>query len=213
MRDTADAIFQKLNDQPHKGVFADAPAVQPSKEQIASVVPESHDFLFGDDALPGIPSGDTPISIPITTMVITPDEEDDSAPPPIPHYSPSRPVPNFSRPTLASHTPTRSPVTTSYRTTPMSSGLPTLYEASLASTDYEHDGGNYDGNYDDDTESIASSTIAPSELSEHWHDSPRERLGLGGHLRMGDAMPWESQRQSPGKKKRLSLFGKVTTRT
>ena len=61
--------------------------------------------------------------------------------------------------------------------------------------------------------SVAPSTIAPSVLSAHWHDSPRERLGLGGRLRMNAELPWEGQAEESGKKKyRLSLFGKVTPR-
>ena len=96
----------------------------------------------------------------------------------------------------------------------MSSALPTLYEASLASTDDYVDDDDEDEDDDDDAQSIAPSTIAPSVLSEHWYESPRERLGLGGRLRMGDAQPWDSQRPSSGKRKsRLSMFGKVTART
>lgn len=192
VRDTADVILKKLNDQPHRGPWEDAPAVQPPEDSEVAAVPESHDFLFYEQPLPEISTADSAIPSPAT-------------PPTVSHYSPARPVQNFSRP-ISSHgvtTPTRSPVTTSYRTTPISSGLPTLYEASLASTDHE----------ESDAQSIAPSTIAPSELSEHWFDSPRERLGLGGRLRMNDTLPWEGQRESPGKKKsRLSMFGRVTTR-
>jgi hypothetical protein len=67
---------------------------------------------------------------------------------------------------------------------------------------------------DADAQSIAPSTIAPSVMSARWHDSPRERLGLGGRLRMDAALPWaDSSGDVPGKKKyRLSMFGKVTPR-
>lgn len=77
--------------------------------------------------------------------------------------------------------------------------------------DNDNDDDDYD---DDDSYSIAPSTVAPSVLSAHWHDSPRERLGLGGRLRMNDVLPWESQRESQDKPKkhRLSIFGKVTPR-
>ena len=200
VRDTADAIFTKLNDQPHKSFFGDAPAVQPPVETKPTAIPESHDFLFGD--LPEEPKADSPMTTPVNTPVT----------PPVAHYVPTRSVQNFSRPISSPNynSSANSNPGTSYRTTPRSSGLPTLYEASLASTDFDED---EDDN--DDAESIAPSTIAPSELSEHWFESPRERLGLGGRLRLGDVLPWESQGQgdSPGKRKsRLSMFGKVTSR-
>lgn len=94
----------------------------------------------------------------------------------------------------------------------MDSGLPTLYEASLASNDSADSDETIRDDKDADTYSVAPSTVAPSELSAHWHDSPRERLGLGGRLRMNAALPWEGQGEEPGKLKkyRLSIFGKVT---
>jgi hypothetical protein len=94
----------------------------------------------------------------------------------------------------------------------MGSGLPTLYEASLASNDSGDSDETVQDDQDDDSYSVTPSTIAPSELSAHWHESPRERLGLGGRLRMDAALPWEGQGDEPGKLKkyRLSIFGKVT---
>ncbi|KAF2498603.1 hypothetical protein BU16DRAFT_300122 [Lophium mytilinum] len=63
--------------------------------------------------------------------------------------------------------------------------------------------------------SVAASSIAPSEMSARWFQSPRERLGLGGRIRKNDALPWEmglGERDAADKKNskrnRLSLFGK-----
>jgi hypothetical protein len=85
-----------------------------------------------------------------------------------------------------------------------------LYEASLASTDDFQN----DRDDDDDSYSIAPSTIAPSELSMHWYESPRERLGLGRRLQINDVSPWEEQREASGKpkKSRLSMFQKAVSR-
>ncbi|KAH4844656.1 hypothetical protein HBI51_204510 [Parastagonospora nodorum] len=205
VRDTADAIFKKLNDQPQKSLWGDAPAVQLPDEEARVAVPESHNFLFDDQ--PSL------------------EDTQPATPPSVPHYAPSRPVQNFSRP-MSSHfntTPPPAIQAPSYRTTPTGPALPTLYETSLASTQslnmaesihsvdsdetvqYERD---------TDTYSIAPSTVAPSVLSAHWHDSPRERLGLGGRLRMNAQTPWESQGEEPGKLKkyRLSMFGKAAPR-
>jgi hypothetical protein len=137
---------------------------------------------------------------------------------PIPHYAPVRPVQNFSRPMTSTVTPPpRSTRTSSKRIMPTSSRLPTLYEASIGSTESlnsVHSEETVQDDRDADSYSIAPSTVAPSELSAHWHDSPRERLGLGGRLRMNAELPWESQGEVPGKLKkyRLSMFGKVTPR-
>jgi hypothetical protein len=86
----------------------------------------------------------------------------------------------------------------------MSPGLPTLYENSIASTE------SLETIRDDsDARSIAPS-FAPSELSEQWHQSSRDRLGLGGQLRKSEVLPWNSVKDSPGKPKRnrLSLLMK-----
>jgi hypothetical protein len=195
VRDTADVIFKKLNDQPQKSFWEDAHAVQPHDE-VNIAVPESHDFLF-DDLLPS----DTPQSnSPMTT-------------PPLSHYAPARPVHNFSRPISLGDlsAPPRSKRTVSYRRTPISSGLPTLYEASVTSL---HSDEKVQDDAHAETRSIAPSTVAPSIMSAHWHDSPRERLGLGGRIRMDAATPWEGSGDSPSKLKRyrLSMFGKVTPR-
>lgn len=97
----------------------------------------------------------------------------------------------------------------------MSSGLPTLYENSIASTE------SLDTIRDEsDAQSIAPSvtpsSIAPSELSEHWHQSSRDRLGLGGQVRRGDALPWTAAEENVGKPKnrhRLSLLMKGALRS
>ncbi|OAL07156.1 hypothetical protein IQ06DRAFT_288920 [Phaeosphaeriaceae sp. SRC1lsM3a] len=184
VRDTADVIFQKLNERPQESLWGDAPAVQPPSGSSKTAVPESHDFLFEDL---------TPIEPSNHASVVTI--------PSVPHYAPTRPVQNFSRPISSPPTsPARSTRSASYRKTPISSALPTLYEASLASTnsDSDSDSDHTVQDYDDsDARSIAPSTIAPSVLSAHWHDSPRERLGLGGRLRMDANTPWESQGDAP----------------
>ena len=99
----------------------------------------------------------------------------------------------------------RSPHMSAYRRTPSASALPTLYEASLASTDDADE---------DDSRSIAPSTTAPSKLSKHWYESPRERLGLGRRLQINDASPWDDQAEAEGKpkKSRLSMFGRTSGR-
>ncbi|KAF1837472.1 hypothetical protein BDW02DRAFT_595466 [Decorospora gaudefroyi] len=188
VRDTADVIFKKLNEQPSPRVWGDsAPAVQSPDGGIAVHVPDSHNFLFDPQPVMGRPQSDPP-----------------KASPPIPHYAPKRPVQNFSRPMVSRGPPPvqRSAQMPPYRRAPSASALPTLYEASLASTD--------DGAEDDDSHSIAPSTIAASELSQHWYESPRERLGLGRRLQINDASPWEDQGESAGKpkKNRLSMFGR-----
>jgi hypothetical protein len=190
VRDTAEILFQKLNERPHKSFWGDAPAVQTPDEN----VPESHDFLFMEQPTHEISHSERPIT-----------------PPPIPQYSPARNIQNFSRP-MSMGNPSIPSVTTSrssYRTTPRNSGLPTLYEASLASNKSTASVNTVPSDEDDDAYSIAPSTIAPSVLSERWYESPRERLGLGGRLRKNDILPWEEPSKS--KKGRFSVFSRATT--
>jgi hypothetical protein len=196
VRDTADVIFKKLNDKPHKSLWGDAPAVQSLDRQ----VPESHDFLFGDPSAPDISTVAevaTPLSIPL--------------------YHPAHPVQNsgqvqnFSRPMVSSgYTAPKRPVS-AYRTTPRSTALPTLYEASITSIGSTESLDTAQDNDNADAYSIAPSTIAPSVLSARWHGSPRERLGLGGRLRKNDVSPWDVQRDLPGKpkKNRFSVFSRT----
>jgi hypothetical protein len=195
---TAEHILNKLNGQPQaENSYGHATAVQIAEEIDEPTVPDSHDFLFND--LPGLEPSKA--ASPMST-------------PPIPHYAPTRSVHNFSRPMTpnSASPPARSNRPQSYRITSMNSGLPTLYEASLASNDSGDSDETVQDNNDDDSYSIAPSTVAPSELSAHWHDSPRERLDLGARLRMDAALPWEGKGDEPGKLKkyRLSIFGKVT---
>ncbi|KAH6638178.1 hypothetical protein C7974DRAFT_155781 [Boeremia exigua] len=236
VRAEADVIFKKMNDRPQQQNFwgGSAPAVQtPSEAGSESDVPESHDFLFE------LPSGtssqktDSPMASPSGSYSVpdihhaeppapyTPSPVYDN--PPVPHYSPSRPVQNFSRP-MASPTP--KPVSffqptapppvapSSIRSRAKSSSLPTLYENSIASTE------SLETIRDDDAQSIAPSftpsSIAPSELSEHWHQSSRDRLGLGGQMRKSDVLPWNTKEETPGKPKsrhRLSLLMKGALRS
>lgn len=207
VRDTADVIFNKLNDRPHKSIWGDVQSLDVNME---AIVPESHDFLFGDQTQPQHAKADSPLA---TSPMASPR----MASPPATHYVPTRPMQNFSRPTTPSllSPPSRPIMTPSYRTSRTSSGLPTLYEASLASTESdetESDETIQEAEYedDDDAYSIAPSTIAPSILSSRWHDSPRERLGLGGRLRMNGGLPWDDKTEPPGKPKkhRLSMFSR-----
>jgi hypothetical protein len=64
-------------------------------------------------------------------------------------------------------------------------------------------------------ESIAASTIAPSEMSARWFQSPRERLGLGGRIKKNEQLPWEmpigerdASDKKSSKRNRLSMFAK-----
>ncbi|CAO2656634.1 Nn.00g054370.m01.CDS01 [Neocucurbitaria sp. VM-36] len=193
VRDTADVIFKKLNDRPNQSFWGgETLTVQPSDETESAQVPDSHDFLFGPPSTEETPKNDSPMASPLVS-----------------HYVPPRPVQNFSRPIAPNSfvTPMHRPAT--YRSTPSSSALPTLYEASLASTDSLATVQD-----DEDSRSIAPSSIAPSELSGHWYESPRERLGLGGRIRKNDILPWDDQGRSLGKpkKNRLSMFGIGTAR-
>ncbi|KAL5116278.1 hypothetical protein ACEQ8H_005836 [Pleosporales sp. CAS-2024a] len=331
IRDTADALFIKLNEQPQQGFWGNISVVQSREEDMAVAVPESHDFLFDNNQHPTVetpePSSpmeapsipryssrhpvpddhhalfdnivpDSPMtasSVPFHSserLFLDDDDDDDQASfetlessspdesPSIPRYASHRSVPNddyslsddsepaspsltppvprcsprcltlhdeytletpeaampmeaasvsrnsprrivlnFNRPMSPSpnSSPGRPKRTSSYRIAQMGSALPTLYESSLASSESllsaDSDETVQHGK-DTDAYSIAPSTVAPTMLSAHWHDSPRERLGLGGHLRMSAESPWESQGDEPGKPKRyrLSMFGRVASR-
>jgi len=199
VRDTADGIFKKLNDRPHKSIWGDKSAVQPLDASHEVIIPESHDFLFNDQAPTKTPKTDSPMS----------------SPPPI-QTSPKRPVPNFSRPVLSPpKAPTQSNTpTSSYRSSRSNSILPTVYESSSAGADAdETPQESEDDADDDDAYSIAPSTIAPSIMSAQWHNSPRERLGLGGRLSINEVSPWDTAKDTPGKPKkhRLSMVFKGTS--
>jgi hypothetical protein len=82
VRDTADAIFKKLNDRPQNSLWGDAPPVGSLDRVDEPAVPESHDFLFD------LPAAEE----------VWGDDDDSGAPPPIPHYAPTRPVHNSAGP-------------------------------------------------------------------------------------------------------------------
>jgi hypothetical protein len=205
VRDTADAIFKKLNDGPHQNYMGASPSGVSSSEedtdeydQEEGGVPESHDFLF---------------DIPPTTE--QPYNNSPTAPPSVPHYTPRRPMRNFSR---LMHTPTnampppppRVSASSSFRLKPASPGLPTLYEGSVASTE------SFETVRDNsDAQSVAASSIAPSELSQQWYQNPRDRLGLGGRLRKGDAPRWKNldEEEPLGKPKKNLLSFLVRSRS
>ncbi|XPS70603.1 hypothetical protein M3J09_002811 [Ascochyta lentis] len=211
VRDTADAIFRKMNDRPQQQSFwgGDAPAVQ-SPGGSESSVPESHDFLFEIPSNAQSQKNDSPMASPFSlgTAPATrytappahyvPSTARDNAPH-VPHYSPSRPVHNFSRPmppspSTKSFQPAPS-APSSLRSKAMSSGLPTLYENSIASTESLEtirDDGDARSIAPSFTPSFTPSSIAPSELSERWHQSSRDRLGLGGQIRKSDVLPWKT---------------------
>ncbi|KAF2831644.1 hypothetical protein CC86DRAFT_342608 [Ophiobolus disseminans] len=205
VKDAADMIFNKLNDRPHKSIWGDTSAPQTPSASDEVAVPESHDFLFSDQPESDHVQAD---SLMTTSPLVSSS---------ISHYAPPRPMQNFSRPTPPSalSPPARLSATPSYRTSRTSSGLPTLYEASLASTESDETIQDDDDDEDDDAYSIAPSTIAPSVLSSRWLESPRERLGLGGRLRMNGGLPWDDQKEPPGKpkKNRLSMFSKGSSRS
>jgi len=188
--DTADTIFRKLNDRSSPGALGKEIQITEFQERYRpDIVPESHDFLFQPQPTVEIRNNNSP-----TTYNHVPDEF-------IPQYAPARPVQNFSRPTGPPPVQ-RNTFMPPYRRTPSGPALPTLYESSIAGTE-ECD----DNDEDDDTRSIAPSTIAPSELSLHWYESPRERLGLGRRLQINDVLPWDEKRGATGKPKKSRLLG------
>ena len=235
VRDTAEAVFKKMNNRsPQQSLWGgDAPAVQSTGES-ESNVPESHDFLFQIPSSTLPQKNDSPMAsspVPYTAPAVRytappayyiPSTARDN-PPPIPHYSASRPVHNFSRP-MHSASPTSSanfvqpapPISTpsSLRSRAMNSGLPTLYENSIVSTE-SLETIRDDGDAQSIAPSLTASSIAPSELSEHWHLSSRDRLGLGGQLRKSEVLPWKTAEDAQGKPKRhrLSLLVKGALRS
>lgn len=203
VRAEADAIYEKLNDRPQQQSFWSDSATatrMPPESGSKSSVPESHDFLFDIPSSTPSQKIDSPMASPpveYLPLAVSPAEPPAHyAPsivhdkqPAVSHYTPSRPVLNFSRPRaptiLQSNksfqpTPPTAVASSSLRSRAMSSGLPTLYENSIASTESLE-------TIRDDND---AASLAPSELSEHWHQSPRDRLGLGGQMRKGGVLPW-----------------------
>ena len=190
---TADTIFRQLNDRSSPGALSKEIHVAEFHDGYKpDIVPESHDFLFQPQSTVEIRNSNPP-----ATYNHTPDEFS-------PQYSPVRPVQNFSRPTGPAGPPPaqRNTIMPPYRRTASGPALSTLYEASIAGTE--------ENDEDDEPRSIAPSTIAPSELSLHWYESPRERLGLGRRLQINDVLPWDEQRSGGAKpkKSRLLVFGR-----
>jgi hypothetical protein len=203
VRGTADAIFKKLNDRPHQGYSGGGTQADQSPErsieehdQEDGSVPESHDFLFDIPPSPVQQQHDSPM-----------------ASPPVPHYTPRRPMQNFSRLMNTSFKvmpPPPPPVSapSALRLKPASPGLPTLYEGSVASTE------SFETVRDNsDAQSVAASSIAPSMLSEQWYQNPRDRLGLGGRLRKGDAPRWKTVEEPQVKPKKNLLSFLVRSRS
>lgn len=230
VRAEADAIYEKLNDRPQQqGFWSDSATATrtPSESGSKSSVPESHDFLFDIPSSTSSQKNDSPMAsppveyLPLAISHIEPPAH--YAPsivhdkqPAVSHYTPSRPVLNFSRPrapTLQSNrsfqpAPPIAVAPSSLRSRAMSSSLPTLYENSIASAESLE-------TIRDDND---AASIAPSELSEHWHQSPRDRLGLGGQMRRGGVLPWTavSSEDTSGKPKnrhRLSSLVKGALRS
>lgn len=201
-RDTTDTVFRKRNDQPHRDLFGDGTyAVQPPDTER---VPESHDLLFDVHLAIEKEKDDTPTSPSSTVASI------------VPHYVPAQSIHSFGRsrvPSGARSHNNRTLSMTSYRRTPSSSALPTVYEASLTSSTESLGTNNRHIKVDEDVHSIAPSAIASPELPFHWSESPRERLGLGGRLKMNDVSPWDGQAKTQGKlkKSRLSTFLGIKT--
>ncbi|KAF2253046.1 hypothetical protein BU26DRAFT_528361 [Trematosphaeria pertusa] len=191
MYDQADAIFKRLNESPGRLFLVDEAkeARLEDEDEDLDLVPETHGFLFEK---PGALAEPHAVGHPPGGYA-----------PPV--QTPSRKPPmNFSRPRHSPHAHK-----------PAVSALPTLYEASIASTDTITDLSDLSktATEDSDAASIAPSvapSVTPSEMSASWYKSPRERLGLGGRIRKNDVLPWESQEEPPGKPKkgRLSVFHK-----
>ncbi|KAF2013142.1 hypothetical protein BU24DRAFT_231180 [Aaosphaeria arxii CBS 175.79] len=125
---------------------------------------------------------------------------------------------NFSRPLSTQlATPPTNHVSTPSTTTPRSgvTRLPTLYEASIASTaesintvvDAADASFPRPSIADSDTSSIAASvdSTTPSEMSASWYQSPRERLGLGSHIRKNNPLPWDQGGLNQSKRRRNPL--------
>ncbi|KAF2785595.1 hypothetical protein K505DRAFT_291046, partial [Melanomma pulvis-pyrius CBS 109.77] len=154
------------------------------------VVPESHSFLLDNVEAPQVEDQSSDVD--------SYDDDDFTLPSPNSDGPMRSPTMNFSRPLSVQsgplapkpiHLPTIIPPS---RRTP--SGLPTLYEVSIASS---HDVSADVLDSDEPRKSMDAASIAtsvtPSVMSGSWYQSSRERLGLGGRIRKTDITPWESQ--------------------
>ncbi|PVH98572.1 hypothetical protein DM02DRAFT_42701 [Periconia macrospinosa] len=211
----AEAVFRKLQgDRPRLPDEANA-EIADGDVGIIDGVPDTHGFLFelakpiDSSAYMDVPPSTSPSSSYRSSFLATPPSQSESL------QSVDRPArfspSSFSRPRPLSRVQTR-------RTS--SFALPTLYEASVASTETITDV------MDDresstrrsfDSMSIAESaadSIAPSEMSESWYRTSKDRLGLGGRIiRKDGVLPWENDEQAVSgkpKKGRLSVFSKFS---
>jgi hypothetical protein len=214
--DKVDAILRRLS-----GGAADSPGIYYDSEDEDLDVPGTHDFLF--DVKPIL---DTPP--PRTSSHQSPIQP--ISPTPVPHYvSTGNPPANFSRPrpNQTYSKPSR-PSPYSHHSKFSSPALPTLYEASIASTDdtdaasdTTEMGQTYTYGSTGSTESFSAPSIAPSMapsvatsftpsvMSASWYRSSRDRLGLGGRIRKNDLLPWEqTDHRGKPKKSRLSVFSR-----
>ncbi|KAL5421744.1 hypothetical protein PMIN04_005262 [Paraphaeosphaeria minitans] len=198
--DRADAIFRRLN-----GGAGEALDDYYDGEDEDPDVPDTHDFLFDVKPILTTPP-------PRTSSYQAPVQP--IQPTTVPHYvPPGNPPANFSRPRPCrtySNPPRASTYLHHHKFS--SPALPTLYEASIASTDdtdaasdTTEVGRTRTRESTDSAESFSAHSIAPSTapsvatsftpsvMSASWYRSSRERLGLGGRIRKSDVLPWEQK--------------------
>jgi hypothetical protein len=186
-------------------------------------LPESHSFLV-EDAGGSSANGSIPVDDDETSDSDSDSNSDHSFILPVGDGYTQHTTMNFSRPLSVPSGqmfPDPAPLprnALSHRRTP--SGLPTLYEVSIASSqDVTVEATESDTprqSMDSIAPSIAPSlalSVTPSVMSDSWYQSPRERLGLGGpRMWKTGATPWDNDgKLPPGKPKRvsrLSLFSK-----
>lgn len=215
--DKADAILRRLN-----GGAGEALGEYYEEDDQDPDVPDTHDFLFDVKPILASPPPRT-LSHQAPVQPVQPAAVPRYVPPGKPqvaNFSRPRPVQTFSNPPRASIFP--------HHHKYGSPALPTLYEASIASTDdTDADSDTTDigrsrtRDSTDSAESFSAQSIAPSMapsvatsftpsvMSASWYRSSRDRLGLGGIIRKSEALPWEQteQRGKP-KKSRLSVFSR-----
>jgi hypothetical protein len=219
--DKVNAIFRRLS-----GGAGEFPGVYYDSDDEDPDVPDTHDFLFDVKPIvttppPRTSSHQSPVQ-PISPTPVSPT--------PVPHHVPTgKPTANFSRPrpNQTYSKPSR-PSAYSHHSRFGPPALPTLYEASIASTDdtdaasdTTEIGRTYTHSSTGSTESFSAPSIAPSMapsvatsftpsvMSASWYRSSRERLGLGGRIRKNELLPWEqTDHRGKPKKSRLSVFSR-----
>ncbi|KAF2682849.1 hypothetical protein K458DRAFT_390764 [Lentithecium fluviatile CBS 122367] len=189
----ADAIFKKLKANGRGFLAGEAREIKLGDESDDSdSVPDSHDFLF--DLQPSSIGAAAPVQAPQAMSAphaVEPPPRGLSPVSPTMTDFPSRgPSTNFSRPR-----PRPSPFALPPKSGP--SSLPTLYEASIASTDTITDPPNLSkrSSKNSDETFIAPPTPTTPTSQRNRSNSSRDRLGLGGHIRKNEVLPWESQEQ------------------